>query len=473
MINRHLARLALTAAALWALTLPVLAQVLPPLRTSTADAASVADGTDPVSDPLDDPLADPLADPATPPEDSAAVRVLAPPPVTETVAARPRRLTRPRPDPYAPLGMRASVFDFHPSLEVGGVATSNARRSADKADADVGLRLRPAVAFQSDWLRHSWSGEASSEFIRFLDKDNPSTVTASAKSDFRLDVRRTTHADFSLHYDLTQTGAGSREVATDAVDPRRDHALGGSAALSHDFGPLETTARLGVERAFFSDVKRGDGTTEDNSDRAYTEPTLSLRGTYRYGAAINPFAEASYGPRLHDSTRDRNGLKRNSHGLALRAGFSFDDGALWNGEMAVKYLVRDYADPALKTIQTVGLDGSLTWRPTELTTAVLTLGTELNESAAATSSGTRKWAARLDLTQALLENLDLKFNIGADYEKGDGGADITATAGTGFEYMFNPMLAIAGGYSGTFFHGSEPGDDWTDHRVLASLIWRY
>ena len=198
-----------------------------------------------------------------------------------------------------------------------------------------------------------------------------------------------------------------------------------------------------------------------------------MRAAFNGGAFLSPFVEAGYAPRFHDETRDRNGLKRNSHGFTLRAGLGFDDGALWNGEVAAKYETRNYADPALKTLQVVGLDGTVTWRPTEITTVLATLGTALNESATATSSGSKVWTGNLALTQAVRENLDLKFNAGAEFENGEGGTDITATAGGSLEYKFSPLLAADAGYTYTRFHGALPGTDWDEHRVLASLIWHY
>lgn len=466
MVKTRVAQLALTTAGLMVLSATALAQATPPLRPAVTVDGTASAATE---DPADSTVIDPLAEDAS--EEATDIKVLAPPPAPQEPAKR--RPTRVRPAPYAPLGLRANVFNVYPSLEMGGVVSTNPRRTAGKNAIDGGVRLRPGLAYQSDWVRHSWSGEANGEFIRFLDKDNPTTVTGSAKTDFRLDIRRTTHADFNLHYDLSQAEAGSDEVSTAALDPRRDHTLGGSAALSHDLGPIETTARLGVERKLFSDVALADGTTENNSDRAYTEPTFSLRGTYKYGALVTPFAEATYAPRFHDDRRDRNGLKRNSQGVTLRAGFSFDDGAVWSGEVAAKYMVRNYADPALDTLQTAGLDGTITWRPSEIATIALSLGTELNESTLATSSGTRLWTARLAMTEALRENLDARFSLGADIEDGEDGTDYTFATGAGLEYKFNPMFSAAADYSGTFFRGSAAGDDWDDHRVIASLIWHY
>ena len=95
---------------------------------------------------------------------------------------------------------------------------------------------------------------------------------------------------------------------------------------------------------------------------------------------LKPFVELTYAPRFHDEKFDRNGLRRNSHGLTASVGVALDHGPIWSGEAALVYAVRDYEDSALATNEAIGINGNLTWSPTDLTSVVMTLATTLNES---------------------------------------------------------------------------------------------
>ena len=77
---------------------------------------------------------------------------------------------RVRPNPFAPLGLRQGGITYFPSLGVDGVVSSNGAQASSHPKAAAGLHLRPAIRFESDWVRHSWEGQASGDFTRYLGK---------------------------------------------------------------------------------------------------------------------------------------------------------------------------------------------------------------------------------------------------------------------------------------------------------------
>ena len=58
----------------------------------------------------------------------------------------------------------------------------------------------------------------------------------------RLDIRRTTRAEFDASYVLGQESSADSEVPDTAIGNRTHHALAANAALIHDFGGLEGRA---------------------------------------------------------------------------------------------------------------------------------------------------------------------------------------------------------------------------------------
>ena len=265
--------------------------------------------------------------------------------------------------------------------------------------------------------------------LRYLDHSELATTSANAATEFRLDIRRTTRAEFSASYELDadaefDTGVAGSEIggANGTYWPRLVQRL---CTIS---GRSKRTLRGGVARGLFEDVKLSGGGTQDNGDQDYWEPSISARATYTDPPVFKPFIEAAYQRRLHDLRLDRNGEHRDSHGLSLRAGVVLDDGPMWSGELAATYLRRDFDDAALASNDAIGLDGSLTWKPTELTALTFDFGTELSDSTEAGDEGGQSWSVGVELNQALRDNLDLLASTGLTIDNEAAGTDLTYDA---------------------------------------------
>jgi hypothetical protein len=182
--------------------------------------------------------------------------------------------------------------------------------------------------------------------------------------------------------------------------------------------------------------------------------------------------ELVYAPRFHDEKFDRNGLRRDSQGITASVGVTLDQGPLWFGEMALVYAMRDYEDSALATNDAIGINGNLTWSPTDLTSVVMTLATTLDESSSATSSGTKTWSGRIDVAHELRENLTLLGGFGIEFEKFSGGTDTTLSPNFGVEWQLNPSLAWTAGYDGTWFEAASSGGNYNNQRVMTGIVLR-
>ena len=192
-------------------------------------------------------------------------------------------------DPYAPNGINTGGIRLYPTLEIGGVATSNVAQSNTNPKADIGLHLKPGLRFESDWSRHSWTGSASADFLHYVNDPNLSTLTGAAETKFRLDILHTTHADFTANFVANETGLGDSSLPATAAEPRRDKNFGVGVDLVHDFGGLEGSVKAALARSVFDDVALTGGGTEVNSDRNYIEPSLTLRATLGdFGARLKP-----------------------------------------------------------------------------------------------------------------------------------------------------------------------------------------
>ncbi len=374
--------------------------------------------------------------------------------------------------PYAAQGVRSGAFLLYPSLEISSVVTSNVRNATTKAKADIGLRLKPQLRFETDWSRHSLTGTVALEGQQFLENNDIKSRSGNAQAALRLDIKRTTTADIDWNYSATSTGLESNELPATATGSRLDQNFGASAALTHDFGGVEGRLRFGLSRSIYGDVALTGGGKEDNSDRDYTQASVSARVALKTGGMLQPFAEAAYEPRIHDKKLDRNGLKRSSQGLRFAAGVVVDDDPIWNGDVAATLELRDYSDNSLETILAPGVAANLTWRPTDLTRFEFNAGASLAEAASVGVSATQNWNAGVKSTHSLRENLDLVAGLRGEFERTNSDIDVTTIGNFGVNWTINPFVVLSAGYEGTFFNGAAAGSDYEDHRLLTSIIVR-
>ncbi|MGH6907699.1 MAG: outer membrane beta-barrel protein [Aestuariivirga sp.] len=387
----------------------------------------------------------------------------------EQVPAAPiKRQQQDATDPYEPVGLRAGGIIFYPAFTIAPAATSNVRQASSGEQSAIGLRLKPSARFASDWVRHAWVGNATYDRIDYLDHEDFTSHRADIFSKFRLDIRHTTRAEFEAAYHLDQTGLADSEIPATAVGYRAEHQINAAAALIQDFGPLEARIKAGIGWKLYGDVKLSGGGTEDNSDRDYTTPSLSLRTTYTDPPVFKPYVQAAYEPRYYLRKLDRNGLRRSSQGFAASAGVVIDHGPIWSGDLAATYLWRDYEDATLKSNSAFGLTGSLTWSPTELTKIVFELGTSLAEQVGTSSSGDRVWTGSIDFTHELRDNIDVLAGAGVELEDGSSG-DMTYDANLGLVWKLGPSLAWTAGYDVTWLDAAPSSRGYTEHRISAGL----
>lgn len=417
-----------------------LAQSVPPLRGTLYEQAAGGGG---IPAPL--PVTAKLA------ETRLEIEPLEPVP-----APRRRRAVT---DPYAPLGIGNAGLRLYPAISFGPVYSSNVSNSPDDPASSTGLLLKPAIRLESNWARHSLTAGFDGAFAYYRDHGGFDTGTFDLFQRLRLDVRRHTSASFETSYNL------DKPVGEDA----NEHKLAGFAGVTHDFGPVLATLKGGARTRIFEDQKFPGGATEDNGDRDYLEPSVSLRASYSLSAMLRPYIEAAYAPRVYSVKPDRDGLNRDSEGYGLAAGVELAAGPLWTGDLGLTYLHRYYQDHNLDAVDAVGLAGSVTWSPSELTRIVMATGTAIDEATAVAASAAPVWTAGIAVTQALRANIDIAANASIGIKDVGTSFDKTYEAGLGVSWKLNPVLAWTAGYDLTWLDAGRPDGSFAEHRVSMGM----
>ena len=358
---------------------------------------------------------------------------------------------KPKLDPYSVTGFDDGVFSLKPSLEIGGVASNNANLSATGRQAGLGYYLKPSLSFATNWPVNQWTGSVTGNWLSMPSANAINSLSGTAQTDFRLDIRRSIYADLAATATVTESPAGQNQVPLNAVASRQDWTAATSAAITNDFGPAQATMKLGISRSEFGDVALSGGTTQSNTAMNYSEPSVTLRGSFDFRQApFKPYVEVAYSPRIHDV----NGASRNSQGASASFGITFDDGPIWQGDVAVVGLARQYADPSLASVFNAGINGSVTWSPTPLWSVVASSTVGLNESNIASVGALPSWVFGINATYAARENLFLHAGTSVTLAGNGSGLDQTTTASLGADYMFTPHIGMTSTAQSTWFNPS-------------------
>ena len=391
-----------------------------------------------------------------------------PPVEDETVVRR----TAPETSPFAPVGIRRGGFVLFPELEVGTVYSSNVAATAQNMRDDFGLRLAPKIALRSDWERHALAFEGQGEMVFWNEVEDQNINNGSIAASGRLDIRSTTTLDWSSGVGWSQTTVSDPEVPDTALSPRMDTAYNLLARLTHVMGRVVTQTTAAATWFKFGNLDLSGLGVEDNEDRDYVAPAIGLRVGYQMSDAVQPFVEVTWSPRLHDVRVDRNGLRRDSQGVVIRPGITFNDGSIWSGEVAARYEYRNSEAPLLASQSALGMDANVSWNPTELTTVQFTAASQIEESADALVSGAINYSAGVLVTHQMLENVALEAGLSVGYTDYDDISSETGFGATlGAAYAIHREVELTAGYQ---FSTSKPegGDSTSEHRISSGLRFR-
>jgi len=146
---------------------------------------------------------------------------------------------------------------------------------------------------------------------------------------------------------------------------------------------------------------------------------------------------------------------------------------IWSGELAVNYEYRNYNDPTLASIGVLGLEGTLIWKPTKITTVTLTTATSIGESSAVGVSGVRNYDVTLEAKHKFMENLTGTLTGTFNWDRNAGATDDMAlSAKAGFSYAFNRNVELTGSYQFTKFIAGVTTSSYVEHRLVSGLRFK-
>jgi len=301
-------------------------------------------------------------------------------------------------DPFAPTGIRAGAFTFFPAVELTGGFDSNPAHVPGGKDSFLFI-VAPELKVRSDWERHALNADIKGNYLAYSQDFSSPPVgcscgtglvasgvpnsldrpTLDSRVDGRLDVTSRSHFDMEGRLLIGTDNPGSPNIQAGLVRLPIVTTVGTTLGYTQAFNRFELTAKGTFDRSVWQASTLTDGTTSDNDDRNFNQYGGSLRVGYELKPGLKPFAEVGADSRVHDIAFDRNGEQRDSDGVYVKVGTTFEITRKLTGEVSVGQLSRDYKSPALNSIGGPTIDASLVFAATPLTTFTATAKSSVNE----------------------------------------------------------------------------------------------
>ena len=373
-------------------------------------------------------------------------------------------------DPYGPLGIRLGGLTLFPALQQSVGYDSNPDRSIYRRGS-MALLSQGELRVASDWSSHELTGAMRFGYFLYPDNRAANRPDGDGAMRLRLDVARDTKVDVEGRYAISTQRAGSPDLAVQVRDRPLVATYGGTVGVTQNFNRLQVTVAGLVDRQTYENAQLTDGTLLRQDDRNANQYGLRLRTGYEIRPGFTPFVDTLVDTRIHDFAVDQFGLRRDSDGVTVRAGSSFEVSRLLTGEVSGGYLSRHYADSRLRDVSGPVIDGTMTWAATALTSLRLGASTGVIETIVPGASGILTRTAVAEISHDLRRNLRLTLTgtlINNDYQ-GTSIREQGYSAGVKLDYRLNRWLGIRASYARELLKSTAVGSSYHSDTYLIGV----
>lgn len=379
-----------------------------------------------------------------------------------TTDRRPARLARF--EPYDPIGVRVGSFVFFPEAEIAGLWTDNVLSSPD-ARSDIAAEIRTTSRLVSNWSMHALELRGTSLNTFYDDYPSEDDRAWGIEARGRLDFTRRTNLQAIVGHDKSQEDRSAIDAnqVGDRANVTVDRA---EVALNHRFNRLSVQLRGAVSDATYSETNG-----MSNRDRDTLETTQAVRATWEFKPTLSVFAEEELNQR-EKRALPADGISRDSKGSRTRVGLDFGaTGAVLRGTISVGFGEQTPDDSRLSSVDAFLFDANLAWRPTEITSFLLTARSDIYETVTFDSGGVIAHTMGLEARHAFR-----RFLIGSagvvytryDYDATPYKEDQLVTF-AGLEYYASPELVLFTRYQHLDFASNDGDGDYQSNEIRAGV----
>lgn len=360
-----------------------------------------------------------------------------------------------------PVPVRLGAFEARPVLLVGAISTSNVFLSDTNETSDTLIAIQPSISTASTWSRHRIGIDASVRHEEYLDLASQSATEYGVRGFGQVDVS----SNFAIAGSLThqnqrenRLGIGS-QAGAERVEFDR---TGAEANALYATDRLRLRGRIGITELDYSDVPGVPFSQDLRDQEAILASASAQYAVTRDWAVVGEITSVDRDYTDPASNRDISGM-------TYRAGVNFELPVNLRGQVTGQYQDFDPEDPALGNIESTGLDASVQWFPSELTTANIFASQSISDAGNTTDANVEVTRYGAGLDHELLRTLVLTSRVSFEnrqFNPSNREDDLTLFS-VGANWKLNPNVQVRGGY--TFATQDSTVNPFDDHRVTIAL----
>ncbi|WP_051388560.1 outer membrane beta-barrel protein [Hyphomicrobium nitrativorans] len=376
---------------------------------------------------------------------------------------RPARFARI--EPYDPVGIRIGSFVLFPEAELGGLYTSNVL-STPRARSDIAGELRTEARLVSNWNVHAVELRGTTFSTYHDDYPSEDDRAWSVEARGRLDISRRTNFQGLVGRSVSQEDrtAVDANVTGERAQVRSDEAR---LAFNHRFNRLAVELRGSVSDTTYALPHDG----ESLADRDTLETHQAVRASWELKPTLAVFAEGELNQR-DKKAAPADGIRRDSDGVRTRVGLDFGStGAILRGQASVGYGRQTPRDGRLASVEAFLFDANLAWRPSEITSLMLTASSDIYDTTTEESGGVVSHKVGIEARHAFRRHLI--GSAGLSYTHYDFHRtpieESVVTAFVGAEYYASPELVLFARYQHLSFASNDVNGDYETDEVRVGV----
>jgi len=331
----------------------------------------------------------------------------------------------------------------------------------------------PRVSLRHDFLRGSYSVDATAEVSRGSDADlRLNTLRIDSAGEVALAPSLTLSGSAAVA--LTQPRADSSGYPTGTVRASQEISGSLAGAAAYDFGPVTATLSGSGSRSVYGPTTLADTSSIDNSANDNWRAGAALRLGYEVTPMLTAFVEAGAAVQFFDVASPDYGVRLDATDYSVKTGLAADWGEVLAADASVGLGLRQFSEAPVDDIVSTLYDAALTFRPDETLLLRGGLATTIDAPGPNASAAAKVEYAAIGAAEYQVNPwLRLRASAGASYALfSDSTASETGyDLGVGADYLLNESMSLAGDYAYALTLPSSGATD-EEHRVTLGVTLR-
>ncbi|MGE0665625.1 MAG: outer membrane beta-barrel protein [Sphingomonadales bacterium] len=371
---------------------------------------------------------------------------------------------------YEPVGIRTGSFMFYPTIDVRGEYTDNIYATGTNKVEDFIIGVRPQVAAQSLWKRHSLRVTAYGDFGLYLDNSNENYEDAGVTTDAAFDIAENSRLTARL---VAIRDHERRDSPDDArgVTPTIYYKVTPELRFDQRLNRVALRLRGKVEYLDFNDVETSTGAIVNEDDRDRLGWVIEGRAGYDVSRNVQLYVSGLADQRTYDQKVDDQGFARDSKGFGVFGGIIVELTGTVSAEGYVGLRRQSFADPVLPNVSGVAGGLNVVWAPTKLTTVTVTGERTVEETTQVGSTATLNTSFTVTVDHELRRNLVITLSgtyLSRDYQ-GIVRNDDNWRGSLGVQYLMSRHFRLRAGYTYNARDSNLFGFDYDTNSAYVSL----